>query len=295
VGSTTKEIKFMRQLQHENTLSYYNCYKKGQEIWIVMEYCECGSVQGIMEHFGRGLEEKYISPITYQVLCGLRYLHGKEKIHRDIKAANLLITADCIVKIADFGTSADGTIRTTIIGSSYWMAPETLNQQLYDAKADIWSLGITLIEIAEKNPPYSHLEPHEVVREVVHLAAPNLKQPSKWSLNFREFVKYCLQKDPIKRLDAETLFRHPFVSTLDPHKMEWKLNLNDLVSDLANRRGLKREQTAYRESRENTVLINDAFTKMDINDTITNTPPPNTGGGNKDQSEGFTYQPKKKT
>jgi serine/threonine protein kinase len=289
VGSTTKEIKFMRELKHENTLSYHNCYKKGQEIWIVMEYCECGSVQSIMELSGKGLEERYIAAITYQVLCGLKYLHGKEKIHRDIKAANLLLTAEGIVKIADFGTSADGTIRTTVIGSSYWMAPETLNQQVYDAKADIWSLGITLIEMAEKEPPYSHLAPHEVVREVVQQPPPNLRHPNKWSLNFREFVRHCLQKDPTKRSDALALLKHVFVFTLQanvlkelvvevtsrlisseshingdtPHqiivqsKQQQQTNTStDQTLSLANRRSQKRERvSAFREPSDNRLKV----------------------------------------
>jgi len=162
------------------------------------------------------LEEKYIAAITLQVLSGLKYLHELQKIHRDIKSGNLLLTAEGIVKIADFGASAEGTVRTTVIGSSYWMAPETLDQRGYDAKADIWSLGITLIEMAEKDPPYFNMQPPEVVRHIMHSPAPTLKQPAKWSNNFREFVRFCLQKDPTKRLDANTLLQHPFVLEANP-------------------------------------------------------------------------------
>jgi len=230
LAATNKEIKFMRSIQHENTLAYYSCYKKGNDVWIVMELCDGGSVQNILDKTGKGLEEKHIAAITGQVLNGLAYLHGLEKIHRDIKSGNLLLTGEGKVKIADFGTSADGVNRTTVIGSSYWMAPETLDQRGYDAKADIWSLGITLIEMAEKDPPFFNLEPQEVVRQLMTSPPPTLKQPNRWSNHFREFVRYCLQRDPAKRLDAKTLQQHPFVREADP------LCLRELIIDMVEKK-----------------------------------------------------------
>jgi len=220
----------MRSIQHENTLAYYSCYKKGNDVWIVMELCDGGSVQNILDKTGKGLEEKHIAAISGQVLNGLAYLHGLEKIHRDIKSGNLLLTGEGKVKIADFGTSADGVNRTTVIGSSYWMAPETLDQRGYDAKADIWSLGITLIEMAEKDPPFFNLEPQEVVRQLMTSPPPTLKQPNKWSNHFREFVRYCLQRDPAKRLDAKTLQQHPFVLEAD------HLCLRELIIDMVEKK-----------------------------------------------------------
>jgi len=216
LAATTKEIKFMKSIKHPNTLGYYYCYKKDNEVWIVMELCEGGSVQDIMEKRGQGTEEKYIAAITQQVLSGLAYLHGLQKIHRDIKCGNLLLTSSGQVKIADFGTSAEGTIRTTVIGSSYWMAPETLDERGYDQKADIWSLGITLIEMADKDPPYFNLQPTEVGRHIVHSPPPTLKNPNLWSDDFKAFLKLCLQKDPTKRFDAQTLSQHPFVTQANP-------------------------------------------------------------------------------
>jgi len=147
------------------------------------------------------------------VLSGLEYLHGLQTIHRDIKSGNLLLTSEGKVKIADFGASADSTNRTTVIGSSYWMAPETLDQSGYDTRADIWSLGITLIEMAEKDPPYFELEPPEVVRQIMYGAPPFLKT-SKWSESFKQFVKYCLQRDKNKRPGATMLLQHPFVKDI---------------------------------------------------------------------------------
>jgi len=217
VETTTKEIKFMRGIKHSNTLRYYTCYHKDNDVWIVMEICEIGSVLDILNKTDNGLEEKYIAAITIQVLKGLDYLHSQAKtIHRDIKSANLLVTPKGEVKIADYGTAAEADVqRTTVIGSSYWMAPETIDQRGYDAKADIWSLGITLIEMAEKDPPFFKLEPLEVVRAIVSQPPPTLKNPSEWSSNFREIVKFCLQRDPKKRFSAAALLQHPWTQTAD--------------------------------------------------------------------------------
>uniref|UniRef100_A0A6B2LAQ3 non-specific serine/threonine protein kinase n=1 Tax=Arcella intermedia TaxID=1963864 RepID=A0A6B2LAQ3_9EUKA len=215
--ATTKEIKFMKSIQHQNTLKYYSCYKKANDVWIVMELCECGSVQSILEKSGKGLEEKYIAAITGQVLNGLKYLHEMDKIHRDIKSGNILINSAGVVKIADFGTSADdGQNRTTVIGSSYWMAPETLDQRGYDYKADIWSLGITLIEMAEKDPPFFNLGSVEVVLQVTNNPPPSLKQPNKWTPNFKDFLNCCLQKEPAKRLGAAALLKKPWITEVNP-------------------------------------------------------------------------------
>jgi len=213
--ATIKEIKFMSGVQHPNTLRYYTCYRKENDVWIVMEICDIGSVLDILNKTDNGLEESCIAAITAQVLRGLDYLHSEAKtIHRDIKSANLLVNSKGEVKIADYGTAAEADVpRTTVIGSSYWMAPETIDQRGYDSKADIWSLGITLIEMAEKDPPFFKLEPHEVVRAIVQQSPPTLKNPSGWTLEFRDVVKVCLNRDPKKRASAAALLQHPWIQT----------------------------------------------------------------------------------
>jgi len=178
-----------------------------------------------------------------QTLAGLKYIHGQQKIHRDIKAGNLLLTTKGEVKIADFGTAAEADVRrvrllppldspphdlgfpphadlnsssqTTVIGSSFWMAPETLDSRGYDFKADIWSLGITIIEMAETKPPFFDLPPHQVAQAILHGSAPSLKNPDKYTHDFLEFLRFCLQKEPRKRFSAATLETHKWVERAD--------------------------------------------------------------------------------
>jgi len=136
------------------------------------------------------------------------------KIHRDIKAANLLLTSTGQLKIADFGTSAEGSARTTVIGTFMWMAPETIDARGHDSKADIWSFGITLIEMAELYPPYWHLrtQPRQVAQAILRESSPSLKKPASWSPEFVQVTNLCLLKDPARRPAAFALLKHPFVA-----------------------------------------------------------------------------------
>jgi len=129
-----------------------------------------------------------------------------------------LVNAKGEIKIADYGTAAEADVqRTTVIGSSYWMAPETIDQSGYDSKADIWSLGITLIEMAEKDPPFFKLDPHEVVRALTSQPPPTLKNTGEWTPEFRDVVKLCLNRDPKKRATAALLLTHPWIANADPN------------------------------------------------------------------------------
>eukprot|EP01127_Copromyxa_protea_P014571 TRINITY_DN4094_c0_g2_i1.p1 TRINITY_DN4094_c0_g2~~TRINITY_DN4094_c0_g2_i1.p1 ORF type:complete len:754 (+),score=151.87 TRINITY_DN4094_c0_g2_i1:32-2293(+) len=217
IEGALNEIRFMSDIHHANALEYRECWLPKGEIWIVMEFCDGGSVSDILEKLGKPLEEKSITAIIHQALNGLEYLHSKQKIHRDIKAANLLLTIQGKVKIADFGTSAEGSARTTVIGTFMWMAPETIDARGHDSKADIWSLGITLVEMAELYPPYWHLrtQPRQVAQAILREPPPSLKEPRQWSPSFVEVVTLCLQKDPLRRPTASLLLKHPFMENPD--------------------------------------------------------------------------------
>eukprot|EP01126_Amoeba_proteus_P062578 TRINITY_DN8525_c0_g1_i7.p1 TRINITY_DN8525_c0_g1~~TRINITY_DN8525_c0_g1_i7.p1 ORF type:complete len:754 (-),score=172.21 TRINITY_DN8525_c0_g1_i7:239-2260(-) len=209
IESSLKEIRFMSDIHHPHALEYLECWLPKGEVWIVMEFCDGGSVSDILEKTKKNLSEECISVISYQTLLGLEYLHGKLKIHRDIKAANLLLTSAGEVKIADFGTSAEGSVRTTVVGSFMWMAPETIDARGHDCKADIWSLGITLIEMAQQFPPYWHLktQPRLVAQAILQGNPPTLQSPSDWSPEFVQTVSVCLQKDPTRRPTATMLLK----------------------------------------------------------------------------------------
>jgi len=252
----------MKGIQHPNTLRYYTCYHKDNDVWIVMEICEVGSVLDILNKTDNGLQEKYIAAITCQVLKGLDYLHLQAKtIHRDIKSANLLINTQAQVKIADYGTAAEADVqRTTVIGSSYWMAPETIDQRGYDSKADIWSLGITLIEMAEKDPPYFKLEPLEVVRAIVQQPPPTLKNPSEWSDGFKDFVRLCLNRDPKRRGSAALLIQHPWIQSADPNCL---VELVEMFKKESNTKNSNRKSN--RNSSGSSKRINHAVVTNDNN------------------------------
>jgi len=192
--------------------NYYGSSVYGTKLWIVMEYVDGGSVADAIQD--EPLEEKYISVIVSEVLKGLLYLEQEQKIHRDIKAANILLSRDGSVKLADFGASGQLTDTmtkcNTFVGSPYWMAPEVMTQNRYDGKADIWSLGITCIEMAKGKPPYSHLHPLRVISMIPHNPPPRLK--GEFSQSFTDFVNSCLKRDPSDRPCISELLKHPFVA-----------------------------------------------------------------------------------
>lgn len=205
------EIQILSQLTSEYVTKYHGCYLKGSNLWIVMEYCSGGSCADLLK---AGIfREDYISILARELLRGLEYLHSEGKMHRDIKAANILLTANGDVKLADFGVSgqltATMTKKNTFVGTPYWMAPEVIKQSGYDVKADIWSLGITLMEMAKGEPPYADLHPMKVLFLIPRNPPPQLDE--SFSKPFREFVALCLQRDSKNRPTARDLLKHRFI------------------------------------------------------------------------------------
>ena len=202
VGDIQREVALLTQLRDApNVTKYYGCYLDGPRVWIAMEYAEGGSVRTLMKACPDGIvEEKYTVVVVREVLAALAYLHRSGIIHRDIKAANILITAVGKVMICDFGVSALLTTatskRNTFIGTPYWMAPEVAQAVPdYDTKADIWSLGILVYEMAKGGPPHSNLEAARVLQLLPRTRAPRLLE-GEGSKDMRDFVALCLKESP---------------------------------------------------------------------------------------------------
>ncbi|ERL93227.1 serine/threonine-protein kinase 3 [Dendroctonus ponderosae] len=210
-----KEISIMQQCDSPYVVRYYGSYFKNTDLWIIMEYCGAGSVSDIIRLRKKTLTECEIATILSDALKGLEYLHSNRKIHRDIKAGNILLNTDGHAKLADFGVAGQLTEtiskRNTVIGSPFWMAPEIILEIGYDCVADIWSIGITALEMAEGKPPYADIHPMRAVFMIPTKPPPSFRDPDRWSAEFIDFVSVCLVKNPCDRASATDLIQHLFL------------------------------------------------------------------------------------
>ncbi|XP_047200973.1 TRAF2 and NCK interacting kinase a isoform X13 [Girardinichthys multiradiatus] len=256
------EINMLKKYSnHRNIATYFGVFIKKQppgiddQLWLVMEFCGAGSVTDLIKNTkGNTLKEDWNAYICREILRGLAHLHQHKVIHRDIKGQNVLLTENAEVKLVDFGVSAqmDRTVgkRNTFIGTPYWMAPEVIAcdenpEATYDCKSDLWSLGITAMEMAEGAPPLCDMHPMRALFLIPRNPAPRLKS-KKWSRKFQSFIENTLVKNHTQRPSTEQLLSHPFITEL-PNERHLRIQLKDHIDRTKKKRG-ERDETEYEYS-----------------------------------------------
>ncbi|CAL9698446.1 unnamed protein product [Knipowitschia caucasica] len=256
------EINMLKKYSHHrNIATYYGAFIKksppghDDQLWLVMEFCGAGSITDLVKNTkGNQLKEDWIAYISREILRGLAHLHAHHVIHRDIKGQNVLLTENAEVKLVDFGVSAqlDRTVgrRNTFIGTPYWMAPEVIAcdenpEATYDYRSDLWSCGITAIEMAEGAPPLCDMHPMRALFLIPRNPPPRLKS-KKWSKKFFSFVEGCLVKNYTQRPPTEQLLKHPFIRD-QPNERQVRIQLKDHIDRTKKKRGEK-DETEYEYS-----------------------------------------------
>ncbi|XP_072879369.1 mitogen-activated protein kinase kinase kinase kinase 4 isoform X17 [Chlorocebus sabaeus] len=256
------EINMLKKYSHHrNIATYYGAFIKksppghDDQLWLVMEFCGAGSITDLVKNTkGNTLKEDWIAYISREILRGLAHLHIHHVIHRDIKGQNVLLTENAEVKLVDFGVSAqlDRTVgrRNTFIGTPYWMAPEVIAcdenpDATYDYRSDLWSCGITAIEMAEGAPPLCDMHPMRALFLIPRNPPPRLKS-KKWSKKFFSFIEGCLVKNYTQRPSTEQLLKHPFIRD-QPNERQVRIQLKDHIDRTRKKRGEK-DETEYEYS-----------------------------------------------
>uniref|UniRef100_A0A8C1N2N6 non-specific serine/threonine protein kinase n=1 Tax=Cyprinus carpio TaxID=7962 RepID=A0A8C1N2N6_CYPCA len=256
------EINMLKKYSHHrNIATYYGAFIKksppghDDQLWLVMEFCGAGSITDLVKNTkGNSLKEDWIAYISREILRGLAHLHAHHVIHRDIKGQNVLLTENAEVKLVDFGVSAqlDRTVgrRNTFIGTPYWMAPEVIAcdenpEATYDYRSDLWSCGITAIEMGEGAPPLCDMHPMRALFLIPRNPPPRLKS-KKWSKKFFSFIETCLVKNYNHRPSTEQLLKHPFIRD-QPNERHVRIQLKDHIDRTRKKRG-ERDETEYEYS-----------------------------------------------
>ncbi|XP_030210057.1 mitogen-activated protein kinase kinase kinase kinase 4 isoform X16 [Gadus morhua] len=256
------EINMLKKYSHHrNIATYYGAFIKksppghDDQLWLVMEFCGAGSITDLVKNTkGNQLKEDWIAYISREILRGLAHLHAHHVIHRDIKGQNVLLTENAEVKLVDFGVSAqlDRTVgrRNTFIGTPYWMAPEVIAcdenpDATYDYRSDLWSTGITALEMAEGAPPLCDMHPMRALFLIPRNPPPRLKS-KKWSKKFISFIEACLVKNYTQRPPTEQLLKHPYIRD-QPNERQVRIQLKDHIDRTKKKRG-ERDETEYEYS-----------------------------------------------
>ncbi len=270
IESYKKEINVLKQCNSKYIVHYYNSYIKNYQIWIILEYCDGGSLLELIKILQKPLNEEQIASLIYMILLGLNFLHENKKIHRDVKTGNILLSREGIAKLGDFGVSTQlmhsFSKKISKIGTPFYMSPEVILQNKYNYKCDIWSLGITCIEMAEGEPPFSKIKPYLVLKKIITQPPKGLKNKDKWSNDFNDFIEKCLIYEPNERPSAKDLLKHPFIVKNNKGNKLISELVNNCLDDLVfYRKKILEDSYSEEEENNNSVIIKENNNSNDYN------------------------------